>query len=197
MKKKFGCLSVLLGLIVLSVVGYGISHFVGGFLDRYQRPWAFSSDSNAPLLVGKWQGNFTDPDGVAKSIHLEIFVPQTTAERWTKSGRRKRGLYRTRRNFDGAATVTSKLGTEHYSIWGSVDRNDDYLFNLHFGAINEKYTILPNFYINIINQGRWRENQMTLPVSFSYRIPGGSAYTNTADPRFDQKPTVTLLRQKE
>ncbi|MFN8346261.1 MAG: hypothetical protein U0X91_14760 [Spirosomataceae bacterium] len=197
MKKKIGCLPALLILVVISVIAYGLNYFIGGFLDKYQRPWAFSSDPNAPLLPGKWQGNFTDPDGVTKTIQLEIFVPQTTAERWTKSGRRKRGLYRTRRNFDGKATISSKLGTEPYEVWGSVSRDDDCLFELHFNVPEEKYPILPNFYFNLVNGGRWQGHQMTLPVSFTYRLPDKSAYSNSADPRFSRQPMVTLTRQKE
>jgi hypothetical protein len=47
-----------------------MSIYCGGsyFVDFYWRPWAYSRDKNAKLFVGKWAGQFQDPDGVSKEM---------------------------------------------------------------------------------------------------------------------------------
>ena len=55
MKAK-GCFSILALLAVVSLVFTGIKFYGGKFIDRYQRPWAYSTTE--PLLIGKWRGRF-------------------------------------------------------------------------------------------------------------------------------------------
>ncbi len=199
MKKTQGCLVLVVGLILVGVLFTTIKYYGSYFWDLYQRPWAYSRDANAPLLVGKWQGRFIDPDGVAKKLALEIFVPTTDEERWEKAGRksRRRRGSSARRNFEGVAWVESKLGNESYELWGGVNKDDYHLFTLDFITDETKMVPINNFYINDSNPNNWRDDSMTLTLSFSYRRPDKSSFWSSSDPRFDKKVTVTLIRQKQ
>ncbi|QIP12648.1 hypothetical protein G8759_08440 [Spirosoma aureum] len=193
MKKPLGCLTVLAGLFLIGLVWGGIRFYGGKFFDRYQRPWAYSDTE--PLLVGHWQGSFNDPDGLSKNLTLTIDVPVTDDERWNKAFKKRRRRSRSNKQaFDGLATVTSKLGREEYRINGSVNKDDYHLFTMHFGPVDAKYHVVPNFYINDIEQGRWETDAMTLTLRFSYFQKDGSSYSNSADPRFSKNVTVTLHR---
>lgn len=199
MKKKYGCFTILIALVIFSLVATVVGYYGSYWMDLYQRPWAYSRDSDAPLLVGKWHGNFTDPDGIKKEINLEIFVPMTSEERWAKAGRkrRRRGTSSAKRAFDGLAIVSSKLGTETYELWGNVKREDFHDFDLDFTADENKPLKVPNFYVNIAEKSHWNNDQMTLPVNFSYRLPNGTSHWSSSDHRFSKIVIVTLLRQKE
>lgn len=200
MNKSKGCLLTFVGLTVLSMGLFFIKYYGSYYWDLYQRPWAYSSDKNTPLLVGKWQGNFKDPDNVAKQISLTIFEPTTDEERWEKAGRRSRNRQgKNLRAFDGVATVISKIGKEEYEIWGSVMKEDYHqLHEIHFRVLDEKQQLTKNFNVqSAMTGGQWSENNLILTLGFTFTTATGSGYWSSADPRFDKKVRLTLIRQTE
>ncbi|WP_428654974.1 hypothetical protein [Runella sp.] len=182
---------------VLVAVVWVVTHFAGRFWDLHFRQWAFSDDSRALLLPGKWKGSFIDPDGVKKEMALEIFPPPTAAEVWlSKESSRYRPNFSLMRELKGKGTVLSKLGKEAYRVEGMVDEDDDHLFRLSFMPVGGKYSIDRDFYVSLVEKGNWKNNQMQLTLIFNYYIDGGTRW-DSADPRFDQHPILTLTRQKE
>lgn len=199
MNRTKGCLPLIVGIIVVGLILTAVKYYGSYFMDLYQRPWAYSRESNAPLLVGKWQGSFTDPDGVVKKLAVEIFVPLTDEERWDKAGRksRRRKSFSHKRSVDGVAWVNSRLGQEEYEIYGAVEEKDFHRLHFNFRPKDEKKRVLPNFTLSEAKNGLWQTDELQLSLSFSYHKADGSSFWNSADPRFDKKVSMTLTRQKE
>ena len=198
-------IKLLLFLGVLAALSWGVyecKYYYSYYTDLKDRPWAYSRDENAKLLVGKWKGTFQDPDGVQKTIELEILEPTTDEERAKKASRRSRrrsglGSRSDKQGFDGFATVNGKLGKEEYEIYGSVQKEDWHQLNIvHFRVMDEKQQLRNNFGLGDANGGQWQADELTLTFAFVYNTATGSGYSSSADPRFDRKTTVTLKRQK-
>jgi hypothetical protein len=189
-------------LVAISWGVYECKYYYSYYTDLRDRPWAYSRDKNAKLLVGKWQGTFQDPDGLQKTIELEIVEPITDKERAEKASkhlRRRSGLgtRSDKRGFDGFATVTSKLGKEEYEIYGSVQKEDWHQLNtIHFRVMDENQQLRNNFGVGAADSGQWQGDELTLTFAFVYTTATGSGYSNSADPRYEKKATVTLIRQK-
>jgi hypothetical protein len=194
MKSPKGCLLILTGLVVASLAFTAVSYYGSYFFDLYQRPWAYTADPAKPLLVGKWAGQFRDPDGVQKSLTVEILVPVTDEERLEKAGRRRRRSRTNKKTFDGFATVSSKRGAEQYELWGSVKEREGRTFAFSMRPVDEKKMPLPNFQVLEANAGSWENNTMTITVSFSYRKADGAGFWSSADPRFEKTAEVKLVR---
>lgn len=194
----------ILGLLVLMSVGvYQCNYQFSLWADYRDRPWAYSRDKDAPLLVGTWQGSFTDPDGIAKTIEMEIYEPLTDKERRKKAAKSNRrrargglGARKEKRIFEGAATVTSKLGTERYVLSGSVKEDDYHQFKLHFGAEDEAKRLQPNFCLNLANSGVWGADQLRFRTGFAYFTAQGSSFSDSSDPRYDYTTQIVLNRKK-
>lgn len=195
---------LLLILALLAALSWGV------YQCRYQysyeadlaaRPWAYNRDAAAKLLVGTWQGEFRDPDGVPKTIRLTIVEPTTEAEREKKASRRSRrrkglGSQTDQRRFDGTATVTSKLGQEDYEVWGSVGENNWHrLRTTYFRVVDERRQLRKNFGLREAEGGTWQDDRLTLTLGFSYTTASGSGYSSSADPRFDRQISVQLFRR--
>ena len=197
-RKRKGFVLILIAGIAVSWGVYECKYYYSQWSDYRNSPWAYSKDENLKLLVGKWVGSFKDPDKVDKTIHLEIFVPLTEEERKNKAGKRwKRASYSSRNkgNFDGVATVNSKLGTEEYKIYGAVDKEDFHKLHFSFRPEDEKKRVLPNFALREVADGKWQGDQLTITMNFSYQKADGSSYSSSDDPRFVATATTTLLRQ--
>ena len=195
MRSPKGCLPVLLGLVAIALIFTAVSYYGSYFFDLYQRPWAYTSDPANPLLVGKWAGNFRDPNGVQKSLMVEILVPTTDEERLEKANRRRRRNRTNKKAFDGFATVDSRLGKEEYELWGSVRERTGRTFAFSMRPVDERKMPLPNFQALEANAGSWDDNALTIIVSFSYRKADGAGFWSSADPRFEKTATVKLARQ--
>ncbi|AQG79632.1 hypothetical protein [Spirosoma montaniterrae] len=195
MKRSTGCLAGLGLLILVSLVYGGISFYGGKWIDRYQQPWAYSTSE--PILVGQWQCQFKDPDGVAKTLSLTIGEPTTDDERWDKAfSKRKRRSRTNKRAFDGMAEVSSRLGREPYEIWGSVTEDDMHQLNqVEFRSTLDKGLPKPNFFINLTKNGHWDNNALLFTLVFSYRRPDGSSFWSSDNPRFNREIPVRLARQ--
>lgn len=193
---RSGCLKPLLGLLGLGLLLGVVRYYGGAWLDRYQRPWAFSTTE--PRLVGSWTGNFTDPDGIRKTLTLRIDSPLDESSRWSKAFRRPRRHSRTNnRAFDGAATVVSRRGTEQYEAWGAISRDDDHGFSLNTRVVDEKTQLLPNFALGTVRKAQWQGDKITFTLGFNYRRADGSSHWDSADPRFSRLVPVTLTRQPD
>lgn len=193
---------VLAMLAGLSWAMYECNYYYSYYADLRDRPWAYSRDDNAKLLVGTWQGEFRDPNGIQKTIRLDILLPTTDDERAKKASRRARrrsglGSRTDKRHFDGTATVTSLRGTEEYEINGWVDENDWHrLRSVHTRVLDEQRQLRKSFTLNGATDGQWQDDQLTLTVGFTYTTATGSGYSDSADPRYDRKVTIRFIRVK-
>lgn len=202
-KKGAGrCLLVLLVLALISWGMYECNYRYSLWRDYQTRPWAYSKDKDAKLLVGQWKGQFKDPDGIVKNISLEVFEPLSDAERRKKAGQRHRrrtrgglGSRKDKRLFDGVATVTSRLGQEDYELYGSVGKEDFHQLKMQFGAEDEATRLQPNFAVNLTESGQWAGDEMTLKLSFAYFKADGSSFSSSADARYAYVATVVLRRE--
>lgn len=200
---RIKALGILALLVLMSVGVYQCNYKLSLWADYRDRPWAYNRDKDAPLLVGTWQGSFTDPDGISKSIEMEIVEPLTDKERRKKSNRSHRrrtrgglGGRKEKRIFDGVATVTSKLGTERYVLSGSVKEDDHHQFKLGFGAEDEAKRLQPNFCLNLADSGHWDADQLRFRTGFAYFTAQGSSFSDSSDPRHDYTTLVILNRKK-
>lgn len=201
-KNRGRCLLLFLGMVLLSWGVYECQYQYSYWRDYQARPWAYCKDKNAKLLVGEWQGTYTDPDGINKSITLEIFEPLSDQERRKKAGRTYRrrtrgglGARKDTRLFEGVATVTSRLGQEDYVLHGSVGEDDFHQLKLQFGAADEVKRLQPNFALNISESGQWAGDELSLRMGFAYFKADGSSFSSSADPRYDHISTLALKRK--
>lgn len=182
-------------LVLLSWLVYECKYYTSYWFDTFDRPWAYSSDENAKLLVGKWQGSFIDPDNVKKTLEIEIDEPVTEEERERNAARKRSSRRRdNKRAFDGKAIAKSRLGTETYEIYGAVEKDDFHHLHFNFRPEDEKKRVLPNFTLVEANTGNWQDDGMTLTVSFAYHNADGSSTWRSSDPRHSKKVTATLGR---
>ena len=170
--------------------------FFGGSyaFDFYWRPWAYSTDEKASLFVGIWAGEFRDPDGVSKKVTLEIFTPMTKAERFGRAlscNGKSRG--KTRKSFEGKATVTSVLGEENYEIYGYFKDTDFQFFYFH-QRIKQALPVA-NFYLHQTESDcQWQGSNLTLILPFEYQKANGSGFSASDDARFSYKAKVVMKR---
>lgn len=194
-KKTKGRFIILIVGLALSWGVYECKYYYSYWSDLRNKPWAYSNDKNAKLLVGQWIGNFQDPDNIEKTIIIEIYEPLTEDEREAKAGRKwKRRSYKNTRSFDGAATVKSRLGTEQYKIYGSVEKEDFHKLHFNSRPKDEGKRVLLNFSTLEANNGNWHGDELTITFHFSYQRADGSAYSSSDNPRFDRTAVTTLKR---
>lgn len=166
-------------LLIAAIFGlYQLRYWLGYAADLWQRPWAYSADPGAKLLVGRWQGSFVDPAGVAKEISLEILVPVTEEERRQRASRRRRQR-QNKRELDGTAIVTSRLGEERYDLFGTVDKSDMHRLRLSFSADGEARKVLPNDTLVQAPEGRWEGDRLELALKFSRQDAQGFSHSSS------------------
>ena len=181
MTKGKKILLVLGGLLGLSWGVYECKYYFSYYSDLQTRPWAYSRDQNAKLLVGKWQGAFKDPNGVSKTLEIEIFEPVSEEERQKKAIKRarRRSGRENKRAFEGMATVKSRLGQEEYEIYGAVEKEDFHKLSFNFRPQDEAKRILPNFTLLEANPGSWETDNLLLTLSFSRQNADGSSSSSS------------------
>lgn len=189
--------STQLKLLIAAVLAFALLGRVGFYFfnkhsDLDRRPWAYTDDPRKPLLVGKWRGAVTDPDGVIHQVELEIEEPLSDAERQKRFSQRR--IRRDRSSptfFDGTATLETRGRKEPCEIWGGLDKPDGNQVHLQFRPLDDKHP--PGFNINLA-KGRWQENTLELDVSFAFFKNDGASFSDSADPRFDQQGKLLLSR---
>lgn len=195
MKTTKSLLLLLLIFVGSSWLVYEFKYYVSYWLDTHNRPWAYSTDTNAKLLVGKWQGSFIDPDNVKKTLEIEVYEPVTEEERERKAARKRSRRRRDNKQaFDGKAVAKSKLGAEIYEIYGAVEKADYHALRFNFRPEDEKKRVLPNFTLLEANSGNWQGDAMTLTLSFTYHNADGSSTWKSSDPRHSKKVIARLNR---
>lgn len=177
---------IVLLIIILSWAWSKLRYRMSYAADLKDRPWAYT-ETGAKLLVGSWQGTFTDPAGIEKQLTVSIDEPVTEAERTKKLQRRSRDRggpkpSASKHTFDGTARITSKLGTESYELYGAVDKSDYHQLHFSFGPEDEQKRILPNFTAREANPGTWKEDTLTLTLHFTKHLADGtSTSTSTSE----------------
>ncbi len=196
---------ILLFVVVLITLSWGVyecKYYYSYYADLKDRPWAYSRDENTPLLVGTWQGEFRDPDNVAKTIRLTIEPPVSDEERSRKAARRTRkrsSFSRTDKKwFGGEATVTSARGKEEYNLSGHVRTDDGHqLGPVRFSTDDGIGPVRSNFNLHSASEGgTWQGDELTLTIGFTYTTKTGSSHWSSADPRYDKKATIHFSRIK-
>ncbi|GGB96134.1 hypothetical protein [Dyadobacter sediminis] len=163
---------------------------------KYDRPWAYATDHAAPLLVGKWQGRFNDPDGISKQIDLDITEPEVDDDILNQSKSRGRRGNRSL-NFTGSAVITSRLGTEKNRLEGKLATPEGHeIAGLNFIPVNEKEQIRESFNVaDTEPDGLWQGDSIQLKLVFNYITKTGSAFSSSGDARFHKHAPVTLYRK--
>ncbi|WP_080058357.1 hypothetical protein [Spirosoma aerolatum] len=202
MSRGIRLLLVVIALIALSWAVYECKYYYSYYTDLTARPWAYNRDENAPLLVGTWQGEFRDPDNVAKTIRLTIEPPVSEEERSRKAARRTRkrsSFSRTDKKwFGGEANITSVRGKEEYSLSGHVRTDDGHqLGSVRFSTEDGIGPIRSNFNLQSASDGgTWQGDELTLTIGFTYITQTGASHWSSADPRYDKKVTIHFSRIK-
>lgn len=161
---------------------------------RYDRPWAYSYDSDKPLLLGKWEGEFRDPDGIPKHMVIEIDEP----EEESGSGHYEDRQFEEAQTFKGHATITSKVGIEQDRVKGGLGSKDGHsIERIDFIPLDELKQIRESFNVSDTTPGgKWEGDTITLTLAFTYRSKTGSAYSDFSDPRYSKKVPIILHRIK-
>ena len=176
--------------LVLILVAMVLLYFGSKWEHKFKRPWAYSSGQ--PLLLGKWEGDFRDPDGIEKHMVIEIDEPEE------ESGDYHYALqqFDEAHTFKGHATITSKLGTERDRIVGGLGSTDGHdIDRIDFIPLDETKRIRESFNASGTTPGgKWEGDKITLTLDFIYRTKTGSGYSDSSDPRYKKKVPITLHR---
>lgn len=185
---------LIVAVFALALFGRYGWYYLDKKYDTYRRPWAYSSNPDSPLLVGRWSGVCTDPDKVVHKVNLEIFEPQSDEERMKKFNRRPRKK-RSRSSatfFDGIATVEANGKSHTCELWGGLDKADGHRIHFQLRPLDDVHP--PGFNLNLL-EGNWQQHTIDLSVVFAWFRPDGSSFSDSADPRYDTKGRLLLTRQ--
>lgn len=189
-----------IGLIAFWVVMSLLKYYGSYWYDIYQSPWAYSRNPQESLLVGKWQGTFTDPNGIKKQLKIAIFEPITNTERWENAftfSKKRRFTTHNYEAFDGTATVTSKLGTEYYEVVGSVEEENINKLFFDFSTAENQKKVLANFTIAETVKSSWHKHTLSLTLTFAYIKSNGNSYWSSGEPKYNRKIPCSLSRIEE
>ncbi|MBL7825452.1 MAG: hypothetical protein JNJ57_02400 [Saprospiraceae bacterium] len=185
-------LFLIIGLAGVVLLGRYACYFVDKKYDTIRRPWAYSSDPSKPLLVGKWQGSVLDPDNNAHEVFLEIEEPLSDEKRKNRFFQKRIKRNRSSRTFfDGMAILASRGRRDTCEIWGGLDQPDGNQIHFQFRPLHDVHP--PGFNLNLA-EGVWQEHQLELSISFTWFRPDGSSFSDSADPRFEQKGVLKMTR---
>lgn len=174
----------LLVMAGISVVGYKTCYWFETWRDHRNYPWAYS-EKDSKRLVGEWNGNFTDPDGVSHSIQMTIVDPVTEEERERrirKRSRRSRVRNKSYTGFDGIALITTNGKVDSMQVNGSlgtVTPPCDFKARVS-PAIDDNHLV--GFELNQLD-GTWKEEQLHLKATFAYFRPDKSSFYDSANPK--------------
>lgn len=185
---------LIIGLIALVALSkYGCYAFDKKY-DTYRRPWAYSDNPDKPLLVGKWQGSVTDPDGRLHHVELEIVEPISDEERMKRLFRERPKQDRSSPTFfEGMAILEANGHSDSCEIWGGLDEPDSHQIHFQFRPVNDVH---PTDFNLSSAEGNWQENTLELEVSFAFFLENGASYSDSADPRYEQKGKLIMARIK-
>jgi hypothetical protein len=188
---------------ILLFIGFlliiALSIYYGSYwYDLRQSPWAYSRNPEEKLLIGEWQGDFADPDGVKKHIDLTILLPTTNEQRWENAFKffSSRSGYsdKDQDTFHGFATVKSKLGMEEYTFYGNVHEDDFHQIFINFSTAENKPKILSNFILTETKKASWQNDKLNLTLQFSYLKADGSSFWSSGVSKYSAKINCGLVR---
>lgn len=183
--------SVIVAVLILSRLS---CYFIDKQYDYYRRPWAYSSDPNKPLLVGKWKGAFTDPDQIDHSVWIEIFEPTTAEERMKRfAHNRVHTDHSSPTYFEGLALMESQGRRDSFELWGGLKKRDGHELHFQMRPLKDKHP--PGFNLNEC-RGNWNGDAIDLNLTYSWFRPDGSSFYNSADPRFSAEGKMVMGRVK-
>ena len=186
-------LKIFIAVLLLAVVGgrFGCYYFQKHY-DTYRRPWAYSRDPNQALLVGRWSGTVTDPDGVQHLVEMNILEPITDEERWQRVWRKRSKRDRSSPTFfDGLVLLSTPGRRDSFELWGALDKPDGHALDFQMRPIRGVYP--PGFNLNHLS-GIWTKDTLDLTVVFAWFRSDGSSYSDSADPQHNQKGHLILRR---
>lgn len=182
----------IIGLVAIVLTGRYGCYYLDKKYDTYRRPWAYSSDPQKPLLVGHWQGKVTDPDNVVHQVQMEILVPITDEKRQERFFQKRIKRDRSSRTFfDGLAVLETIGHRDTFELWGGLNAPDGHKIHFQFRPVNGVYPT--GFNLNLV-EGIWQEHTLDLEVVFSFFKADGSSFSDSADPRYDQKGRLLMKR---
>ncbi len=186
---------LIVGLIAAVVLGRYGCFYLDKKYDTFRRPWAYSDDPDKPLLVGRWQGQVSDPDNIVHQVTLEIAEPLSDEKRQKRFFQKRIKRDRSSRTFfDGIAVLESQGRRDTCEIWGGIDQPDGHQIHFQFRPVHDYHP--PGFNLNLA-EGFWQENNLDLNIQFAWFRPDGSSYSDSADPRYDQKGRLKMHRVKD
>ncbi|MFN4255064.1 MAG: hypothetical protein ACK4Q5_08685 [Saprospiraceae bacterium] len=182
----------IVGLIAVAVLGRVACFFANKKYDTLRRPWAYSDDPTQPLLVGRWQGSVTAPDNIVHKVDMEIFEPTSDAERWKRLSQRRIKRDRSSRTFfDGVAVLETNGRRDTCELWGGLDAPDGHAIHFQLRPLHDVRP--PGFNLNLL-EGEWQGHTLELAATFAFFRPDGSSYSDSADPRYEQKGRLPMNR---
>jgi hypothetical protein len=176
-KGKFvGVVVGLLGLLAINLAINALTYRYDFWQDTKKRPWAYSFDPSASLLVGRWQGAFVDADGVGKKIELSVTLPKSEDERRQKLSSERHGRSSggtvAPNAFRGEVVVTGPKEINQYSFRGEINATSPNEFTLHFedrdGTRSKR-----GFLIHLGEAGSWKGDALSLTLGMALRTPEG------------------------
>lgn len=190
MKRKSGCSSFLLVIVVLLAFSLGLDA-VGSRIDRARFPWGYATPGRS-TLAGTWVGPLTTAGGKRLGMLVEMELAPLSR------GRRRSPLFRTWRSrwLEGRVLVCGNPGTvRRFTAHGDPDdRKTASRFHLGMSPAD---SIPPDGLAPSHIKGRWSGGDtVDLAVSL-YLRRGKSAITDTADPDTGRDTQATLERGTE
>lgn len=192
---KLGLFLTVLAITLMFVIVGGVGYYVSYKTDSRAYPWAYSSDENKPLLVGKWSGKFIEPDSIEKKICLEIYEPYTKLERifYSIGLPYKRCQDVEPNKFDGLLNIENKFRKEdQYKVRGSLNTKNIQLFDFHLLA-NVKETP-PYHYSFLFTEGFWKKNEISFIITIVFRKSTTPNNLKNQEPFLSKKVRVSLNR---
>ncbi len=192
---KLGLFRTVLAITLMFALVGVVSYYVSYKTDSRAYLWAYSSDENKPLLVGKWSGKFIEPDSIEKKISLEIYEPYTKLERifYSIGLPYKRRLYIEPNKFDGLLSIENKFRKEEkYKVRGSLNTKNMQLFDFHLLA-NVKETP-PYHYSFLFTEGFWKKKEMSFVLTIVFRRSTTPNNLKNQEPFLSKKVRVSLNR---
>jgi hypothetical protein len=196
MNSKAKLLLIVVAILAIAYLFYCGLFYAETAYDKWRQPWAYGDEAEK-LLVGKWTGNYTDPDRKTHTLQIEIFAPQTAEERWKEVTNRHRGRsYKNPNAFDGIGyIITQQKADTMKLVSGHLDKAEP-ATNMDFDIapiIDDNYPV--GFQLAFV-KGNWTGEKLDLKGEFVYHTPSGSGYSDSADPRFDYVASFVMERMK-
>ena len=199
MSRNNKSLLILVAAGVIAYLFYLGLYYAQTAYDKWMQPWAYSTTAAEKRLVGKWTGNYTDPDRKTHTLQIEIFEPQSAEKRWQQVTRRHHRGSRSRKSrntFNGIGYIISEQKTDSMQVVSGHIAKAEAPTDISFDIapmIDDNYPV--GFQLAFL-RGIWTGSNLELNGEFVYHTPSGSGYSDSADPRFDYKAKMVMSKMQ-